>query len=474
MLDSIGALLRAWRLHAGWTQRHVADVTGATIPAVSSWESDTHRPPVEALETLDRVYGAGGALVDLVRALGTPVGYMAADSDNPGVCGPRRHWGAMHEGSAGFAWSWIRPATPGRIRGLGWAGPTGINFDVVADSGGVIVVGLFDPRWPWHVVLDRPGWCDTGRGAPPEWLDVLTLTSTGFDDLRLVLPEDEMVTFFAGELRRRDQGTPETLLARLRSMVGPDRWDRCAAGPQWDPPEPEPGWLGFGPDDARPPTDPAVRRTLHRSIREARGMSQSDVAALATRLLAMDDDSPAESVSVYQIHHYETGRTSRVRYLPALLDRVYGGFGWTCFEEVPVERVRPRHLVVRFPSFWTGPVSLSVEPYPAHAIAGHVTFTWRKWRLDRRLSREPVSFRFCRVPDDPPLQVITPPGWRIRAYMGFDAEALEANGDWVPAAGSEEGSEVVDDYLGHYLALIGKSLSDLQRALRICQPAGDS
>lgn len=71
-MGSPGALLREWRVREGWTQAEVAAAVRVTPRAVSNWEVGVARPPLHALAALDEAFAAGGALVDLMRAINMP------------------------------------------------------------------------------------------------------------------------------------------------------------------------------------------------------------------------------------------------------------------------------------------------------------------------------------------------------------------------------------------------------------------
>lgn len=194
-------------------------------------------------------------------------------------------------------------------------------------------------------------------------------------------------------------------------------------------------------------------------------MSQGEVAEQASCLLADRGGSRRPPrVSLHQIHNYETGRVSRVPYLPAMLDTVYGGFGWSCHDPVPVRRGPAGGFEVAFPGFWEGPVGLSVVPSAPYSVAGEVTVAWSQWKLARPMRGGPVKFRFCRVRDDPPLSVRVPPGCGIEAHVGLDPDALDAERDWVRADGGA-GDEIFDRYTQEWLALLARTRADLDLAL---------
>src|SRR5262245_53377387 len=107
-------------MQRGWTQADVARAVRVSRAAVASWERDVRRLPAEALVELDFVYGAGGCLFDLARAIGSPQGFVTDDGPVP-----RRHWAHASRDQRGDVWAWIRPATGERLAGHSHSGSFG-------------------------------------------------------------------------------------------------------------------------------------------------------------------------------------------------------------------------------------------------------------------------------------------------------------------------------------------------------------
>lgn len=427
MVRSVSGLVRSWRSQLGWTQADLAEAIRASATAVSGWETGARRLPLAVAEQLDVEFGAGGFMVDLVRAIGALRAYRS-DREGP-VMEPRRFWGHIFDGPPGPVWAWLRPASGSQVRGYAYSRPLAQYVDEVTGPDGIFLTAPYwDPRLPLHVILAEPGWVDFGRGWPPDWLDVPRKQSADLRDLVVVNPRERLVDFLRAELRRRNRGDLAALWPLLRSSIDPAVWDRLEAALQRRERKP------------RPPQSPQERRSLHRQLRHVRGMSQADAATAATRILASDGDLGPRLVTQDQIRNYEAGRTSRVRYLPALLDRAYRVFGWSCYEPVPVRRRASGLFEARFPGFWTGPVTLSAEPATPFPQAGTITFSWRLNKLIRDLPAGPAAFSFCRTSGNPPLRVQVPPGWAVTAHAGQNPDALDANADWEPvdnAAGQE-------------------------------------
>jgi DNA-binding XRE family transcriptional regulator len=460
VLDSVGSLLRAWRMRQGLTQAAVAALLHATTKTVSNWETGSRRIPVDALAQLDAAYDAGGCLVDLARAVG-----KAEASAAPGgmpFLGPRRSWSHVFDAPASPIWIWVRPDDhAGGLGGRVVSGPLGVRLpDGIGPGGMFLTLASWHSTWPFHVLLDRPGWVEYGRGVPPAWLAELASSATYLSLAEFVHAPDRQVEFFVRMVRERDQGDPATLADRLRDLAGPANWDPAANS-----------WLAATASrgaraehaaiEALPPTTADERRVAHRRLRTALGFSRAEAAAAVTTLLGPG----ARPVTEDQIYHYEDGRSSRIRHLPALLDRVYGADGWTCLEPVPVRRTGPDQLTVDFPAFWVGPVQVTAEPVGQAAAAGTITLAMGHWENRGGLRLEPSreqSFRFCRHPDAPPVRLSVPSGWTIRVQMGHDPHAVVASNDWSPAEAHSD--EVFDLSMESLLRTVGRTRADFDEA----------
>jgi transcriptional regulator with XRE-family HTH domain len=465
VLGSAGGLLRAWRQQVGWTQAYLAELVHASVTAVSSWETGARGIPLEMLELLDAEFGAGGCLVDLARAIGTRRA-DAGERLGGGEPGPRRYWGHVFDFAPGPVWAWLRPAGGLRLTGYGYSRLLAQHVDQVTGPDGVFMTAQYwDTQLPMQVMLAEPGWADFGRGTPPDWLGVPRKQSAGLRDVMLVNPSGPLVRYLGAEFRRRDRGAPATLWSRLQPLVEPEVWDRFAAAVRGGAGKPARATL-YLTGEPRPPQTSAERRALHRRLRQARGMSQADAALAVTRLLAAGSAAGAaiRPVTEYQIKNYEAGRVSRLRYLPALLDMAYAAFGWSCYEPVPVRRLRPGLFEAAIPDFWMGPVTVTAEPVVALPEGGAIRFAWQQWQLDRDLPGMRAAFSFCRVRGYPPLRVQVPPGWTVIVHAGQHADALDASADWVPAD-DEAAAKVFDLYTTGWLRQIGRTKADLDRAL---------
>lgn len=372
-LASPGALLRAWRTAMGWTQGDVARAVRVTRAAVTSWEAGARRIPPRALEDLDFAWVTGGSLTGLVRAVGS--------RRSTGFAGPRHRWGHVFPAESGPVWAWTRPADGDRVAGSVRLGLRELGFEGTADRDGlVLALPGTGAQLSLRVTLNAPGWTDFGRGTVPSWL------------------------------KRPVRIIPDSA-AEVHVPADP---------------------AGTG---ARPPGTPEERVALHRQLREARAMSQADAASAATAVLASGGAGEAGRVTRQQVRNYEEGRASRVPYLPALLDMAYDAFGWSCREPVAVTRVGTDTFEAAFPAWWAGPVSVtavSVSDFPDPGFI-RLRFRDRVWQCPLACAptgSEPgaaVTAEHVRTPDEPPLTVQVPAGWRVQACMGQVARPIDAD-----------------------------------------------
>jgi transcriptional regulator with XRE-family HTH domain len=483
VLGSPGMLLRAWRAEMGWTQDDVARTLRVSRAAVTSWETDARRIPAQALADLDFAYAAGGCLTDLALAISFPQGSYGGSLG----AGPRRRWGHVFLGEPGPVWAWVRPAAGDRVAGYSRMGLLGMRFDEVTGPDGIFLTQPYaSSRQALRVMLAEPGWVDFGRGTVPSWLERPSKTSAGFADVEVIIARHPVIGCYVRAFRDRDRGAPETLRDRLRTLVGPERWDLLESqlrrrGLPSDDAHDDPG------PDPRPPDTAAERIVLHRRLREARGMSQADAAAAASALLTAGR-AGEDQITRQQIRNYEEGRASRVRHLPALLDMVYGAFGWSCREAVRVTRTETGLFEAAFPGWWVGPVCVTAIPSAAFPATGSLTLISRNRRSDCPLTGagsrpvgvgpvtvepvevepvtvEPVTVEHLRLPGEPPLRLQVPPGWRLRAYMGHGASAIDADRIWRPTDGDAAG-RLFELSVQVWLRQLGRTEADLERALR--------
>ena len=422
---------------------------------MSAWETGVRGIALPTLEELDAVLAAGGCLVGLCVAIGTM------------LLEPRTRWAHAFHDDTGPVWAWIRPRSAGRVRGLARLRVFAFGLDhEVGPEGLFMVAPRLDPNWVVTVQTEEPVWVDFGRGVPPDWLGVPTVSSVGLRDVVLTHPSDPMLELLLDGVQRLAGENGTALRGRLRELVDVSRWDALEA--QWrrgaDVEAPR------GVEDPAPPRTLESRRALHRRLRAARGLTQSDAAQLVTRLLRGRDGRPdgtvagPTAVSAMQIHNYETGRRGRVPHLAALLDRAYDAFGTSCFEPVRTTDLRPGAVAAGFPDFWIGPVTVEARPVGRAATPGPMTLRWRGRLRQVPLCSEPVTLGCLRLADDGDLTVSLPPGWRLDVRMGHDPGARELVVDWVPVS-SEVGRAVVQRILTSVRLAVGVSEENLRQAI---------
>lgn len=418
-------LLRTWRgqVCEGVSQRAAAQRALVSHGHLSEWESGGRRPPLDSIRLLDAGYDAGGVLLAIALAVGTA-----------GVGGlpPRQRWLFNFQETGAPVWAWVRSPDPRQAltATITW-GPITLEVVESCQAGGFFVAAPFAVKNPAvEVRLDKPGWVDFGVGTIPPELGLPVI-----DGMRsLALLKDREYLHVAVEslaamaLRIRGKAPRRAVqLARAAARIRVEAAQRVRRSPieVWGDyedltarsapsPEPEQGQFS-GPRYAR--------------LRLARTMSQRQAAELVTNL------QPERPVSADQLGRFERGRLVRVKWLRARLDCVYRAGGFTCTETADARRHGPptaeASYTVGFPPFWVGPVWIAFVG-PAPGCVGRVTLHWWPWRKALRVdSGATVTVRRSTV-DSPPLVVVVPRAWRVRAGVGMHEEAIDVNAGWAP------------------------------------------
>lgn len=419
-------LLRTWRTReAKVTQKGVSSqLFQSSHTTLCEWERGTRPVPVERLRELDTVYAAGGALVDLAMALGTPKALP-----------PRRTWTHNFAESGGPVWMWLRPV-PGTGRVAAVARWAAFAYDCVelCDDRGVFCTSRTSMANPalW-VELPEPGWIDFGQGELPSTLGlrqidvmpVCRVVGDGHSTAGLVAPPvverflsdaafaDDVVEFFA-----QSQEVVRSVFSTRRG------WDRID------------DLTDYGQRCTLPAIGPRFSGKQYRTLREGRGLSQNDAATLATELLPDDRDrrGRARKVTVENIRGVEEGRNPRPRYLRSRLDRVYRADGRTGTEAVEPKRSGDAY-VFDFPNFWIGPVWFAFAASDDRSAV--VRIDWHESHKEMRVADGVVMT--CRRPINAPhpFVVSCPAGWRVIGGMGFLPDAEDVNLGWHREAGPQ-------------------------------------
>jgi transcriptional regulator with XRE-family HTH domain len=444
-------LLRTWRNDvAALPQTDVVTRLGISKGTLSMWESGSRRPNIDQLRALDACYGAGGALVDLALALGTPAGL------------PARHiWAHNPQGPSAPHWAWLRPLPgEGRIEALlRWAA-FGHEVDEITggDARGVFVttpVSMPNPA-AW-IRLARPGWVDFGRGEVPAELGIprvpalagAQVAGGGHSAAGLVAPHivDRFLgdPVFAQAVLRFFGDRPDLVVQVFSTRQG---WDRVA---RISPPVPTPT------EGARPPDPAAFKR-----LREARALSQADAAQVASELL------PDQPVRADQVRGVENGSTPRSQFLRSRLDAVYRADGHLCGDEVPLREgpasTADVRIEVDIPEFWIGPVWFTLVPQ-GRARSGRVRL---EWGSDiKHMVFDGAATITCRraTHDAGSPALFCPRGWQVTAGMGQRPDARDVNFGWLRKNDPGPPPAAPDDVNEIFLNWFGRTRDDFRRFL---------
>ena len=442
----LSELLRVWRVEvAGVAASDVAATLGVARSAVANWESGLRAPSSQMLGALDSLYNAGGALVDLAGALGSPRGLQA-----------RSQWWHNYDARGGPVWAWARcDATTAFVRlRLRW-GPLSLRVEQRFDSRGLIVTvpaSVANP--PVQAEVDPPGWVDFGQGRIPRQLEIRRLGA--FSHVNLVDPADHALWIIASRLRPALNGDGrwidklKTLLG-LRGDLVEDSLTQAA------PPTAVTDVTGQG--VSSPNDSPyAWSGARYRTLRKARGLSQSDAATHASAL------APAARVSDDQIAVLEAGGHPRVPDLRARLDVIYRADGQSLRQILPATRASDGTVVVNPPPWWTGPIWLTPNGEGTTA-PGEIGLRWPPWEHRLRLHPGTVLTTRMAPGQDQPLVVELPPGWSLSAGLGARPDAVGINYGW-HAIDTPSVDQIFNHYHRVYLELFNKTQSDLMALLR--------
>jgi len=449
--SELGELLARWRVDvAGRRATDVAGALGVARSAISNWESARRSPSATTLADLDRVFAAGGALVDLATAL-----------HSPQALPPRTIWWHNFVPSGGPVWAWIRPATPGlrTIITARW-GVLGVRLEhQLHHQGLAITVPVSVSNPPARIEVDHPAWVDFGHGQIPDALGIPTVAAA--TALRHMAPGgDPTLQIFAAQLRPLIHSP---WLAHIRDLLGlgHDTTENTPA----DPTPVAPTEASMAPGLHLGTSDPwrslcqepeTWSGAAYRRLRRARRLSRADVASRATVL------EPEEPVSDDQILLLESGGHPRVPYLYARLDTIYGADGHTCTDTVAVTH-DDGQAIVAFPWWWTGPIWITItSPTPRTPVP--VTLIWPPWR--QQLQIDSLCTVTTRKPPGPtpPLVVNTPPDVVITGGVGYHPDAHDVNMAW-HAIDRHYADSIFNQYFPLYLHLTGQTLTELRHQL---------
>jgi transcriptional regulator with XRE-family HTH domain len=442
-------VLRTWRAEvAQLSQATAAAGVGVSEGALSMWENGRRRVGYAQVGALDARYGAGGALIDIALAIGSPGGLA-----------PRTVWAHNAQGPSAPHWAWVRPPPgAGRVDARILWGAFAFDCSGRCDDRGVFVTSPVSmPNPAGWVHLKQAGWVDFGRGIIPpalgiptfESVDVARLAGSGHSPAGLVAPDvvrlfqadpafaDAVLDFFAvrrqlvrGVFSAEDPGHPIT------DLTGP-------------------------PATMPPPVRPFTGAEF-RALREARGLSQAEAAQLASDLL------PGARVTDDQLSLLERGGRPRVERLGTRLDTVYRADGVCGVERLAPTGDRPPYSFA-FPGYWIGPVWFTFDS-PDGRTPGYA-------RIDcgggaKQMYVAPGATVTCRrATEDPvPFVITCPSQWTVTGGMGARPDARDVNWAWFnPDDRSSRGDAPVHEL---FLGLFGRTRADFAELLgRFSPPA---
>ena len=439
-----GAVLRAWREHAGMSRAELADAVPASAASVSMWESGARGTRNSPTADYVRVLGLGAyesiALSDMCFAAGSVTTAI-----------PRTRWAHNFQAPPTPVWAWLRPASVAEdsVASLTvtnwWGEPLQGSITVHCGPDGVLLQypsSVTNP--PLEVTLSVPGWADFGRGTIPA--DVAASLGASLIDARRIIAlsapldppldaEEQRETRSSGAIKHARR-----LVARLDlswrifaphlGVLKPQHDAYSLDGSSIQPTT----WRG----EVITRADGTIERQLLmsatqlRATREGRGASREDVARRVSELL------PEHPLSTHALEMLEkTGKLPDVDGVVAALDHVY-----QCDGRLGVDRVfdsrsahplpgRP-HTVI-FPAFYTGPVWVQATGHDGND-AGMVDLIWGPWRRRQRIRSGMLLTTRKSLPDAIPLTVTVPRGWQLSAGIGATPTAADISHGWHPVS----------------------------------------
>ena len=428
-----------------WRTRHTTlglDAVGRSVnvaaATVHNWESGhTDGPGVEQLRALDARYGAGGALHGLYEALRTP---KALD--------PAVGWWFNFQGESGPCWAWVRVDGDRAAQAEADAGPFRVEFEVPPRHGVFVQAWAFTSNPAVHVAIGAPGWVDFGYGELPadvgapvvDAVDVAIVGPRGSLDPALLTASNSFLPYLLGretwfDKMKRQLGRRIEVARHAMSRLVNLPWrsvpsDLSGAG---------------GSRDEVPRHWPGER---YRHLRQARGLSLTDVAALAS---AREPSLPP--VTRDHVHRLEHGSTPRVPELVQRLDMVLGADGRTCavaLDEASMRAVDGGFDLV-FPAYWIGPVWIQFLRTGDQAGA-KAELLWKPWSKSLVPCDGVVVTTRRSTRASGPLRVTLPPGWEVRAGVGVHPRAIDVNEGWGLTR------EAAYDTLSHYYGVVVRAL----------------
>jgi transcriptional regulator with XRE-family HTH domain len=437
-------LLRTWRTEvAGVSLNQLAKTLSLAPSALSQWETGRRRTrrsiPLSDLARLDEAYAAGGALVDIALAVGTPHGLPA-----------RRTWAHNVQGPSGPVWAWLRlpPGIAWISARLLW-GAFRLDCTRAIDERGLFItspVSMTNPA-AW-VHLGDPGWVDFGHGTVPDGLGIPVIDA--LSSAELGNGGHSVAGLVAPNVIERFETDP-AWAEEVLDLLG-DRRDLVIQVFRETPVTERITDLSHETPASPSGAVGAFTGGQYRTLRLARGLSQAEVADLATELM------PKDPVTDDQIGLLERGGTPRSRFLRPRLDCVYRADGHTCLERVKVGGVRSP-FAPEIPEFWIGPIWFTLTAAAEDGV-GDARIQCGEHR--KRMRVRSGTTVTCRrpTPEPVPFTVYCPSGWTMVAGIGAHPHAQDVNWGWLrDDDGDRQHAPVNDVFLGWF----GRTAEDFEQ-----------
>jgi hypothetical protein len=463
-----GSLLKTSREAAGLSEADAAEVAGVKRTTWQGYET-ARRGEDQVRAEARRSTGAPGlraAVSGFAVHLGSPDALFGLweSVGTVDVLNARHRWSVNFFPPGAPCWVWIRSSVP-TTADLHWGLALHGRTAVPAGRGGIIVqfpTSVRNP--PLELVLDKPGWVDSGQGkVTPVMAEALGAHVVTGQQVHQALRRARRAQWLREHLK---QIAPERDELRQLARDLDISWDlvRPHLPAVLLPPPPRALDVAELPSGSfANPAVPAdrdsgnlvVRKLLlspaHlRALRAARGFAEQELADAASRgYYAMqpgpyDDPPPALTRGTLQ-RLLNTGAVPRAPLVLPRLDMLLHVDGRLGFERthdsddqfgVPGGHDTVLHTV-HFPFWWTGPVWLqAIKPQDTGAAA-RARLLWGPWMrnydwksLEFITTRKAPSHRGDR--DQPPLQVYLPKGWRLRAGTGVVSTASDIGESWRP------------------------------------------
>ena len=433
-------VLKSWRHSAERSSARIAHELGISQSRLLNWESG--RPIalgqsgefVTHLRRFGQLVGAPRALPDLWTAVCTAEALPA-----------RSLWQHNFRELGRAGWVWLRPRSAGPLEADLWWGHA-LQGTVRIDSGrnGVLLhVPTSVPNPPLEVTFRNGlGWVDFGSDqVPAQVTDALDIRAGyAHDHLHATaggVQEPQELTTVLRRVRvlARRIGVPWDIVAPsiaeiFRTDVAPHALDGADLVSSTYPGQAR--FDGKGRLVAQLLLDGASAQTL----REKRGFSRSGAAEALGSLPGANPTQLERHVRQLEV----SGRLPDLALFLARLDTLYradGRLGIDAVHDIELDQTKAgcSTWLVRFPSWWIGPVWL--QPRSDGAPTGRMHLRWDPWARTQQV-RTGYVLTARKAPGrhggDKPLRVELPHDWTLQAGTGVVPRAHDINHGWHPSS----------------------------------------